>query len=251
MDSNKYIYQNKKIVDIYSKANYLDKPEVMLLYKFEENLKSMHMLDIGVGGGRTTNYFAHLVKHYTGIDYSNGMINMCKERFPSLEFIQCDVRDMHIFQDNSFDLVLFSFNGIDNLGHDDRLIALKEIRRVCKKSDGIFFFSSHNLNFIPYWFSFKFSLDPFITCNNLYKYFLLKLKNINVKYDKDYALINDGAHQFKFKQYYISPKFQINQLNDIGFEKVRLFRLDSGTEITCESEMQNAIDPWIHYLCEL
>lgn len=249
-DRNRTSYQNDKIIYIYSKANYLDKPEVMLLYKFEEKLKSMHMLDIGVGGGRTTNYFANKVKHYIGIDYSKEMIDICQKRFPSLEFLNCDVRNMDMFQDNSFDLVFFSFNGIDNLGHDDRLIALKEIRRVCKKPDGIFFFSSHNFNFIPYWFSFKYSYDPFITLNNLYKYILLKLKNIDVKYDKGYAIINDGAHNFKFTQYYILPNVQINQLKNIGFKKISAYRLDSGTEIADESEIQNVIDPWIHYLCE-
>ena len=197
----------------------------MLLYKFEEKLKSMRMLDIGVGGGRTTNYFANRVKHYIGIDYSKEMIDICQKKFSCLEFLHCDVRNMAIFGDNSFDIVFFSFNGIDNLGHDDRLIALKEIRRVCKKPGGIFFFSSHNLNFIPYWFSFKFSLDPFITFGNLYKYILLRLKNINVKCNRGYAIINDGAHNFKFTQYYIVPTVQIDQLRNIGFKKIQAYRL--------------------------
>lgn len=114
-DRNRASYQNDNVVDIYSRANYLDKPEVMLLYKFEEKLKSMRMLDIGVGGGRTTNYFANRVKHYIGIDYSKEMIDICQKKFSCLEFLHCDVRNMAIFGDNSFDIVFFSFNGIGTI----------------------------------------------------------------------------------------------------------------------------------------
>jgi ubiquinone/menaquinone biosynthesis C-methylase UbiE len=249
-DQNKIGFQNNKIIDIYSKADYLDKPEVMLLYKFWEKLKNMRMLDIGVGGGRTTFYFAPRVRSYVGIDYSEKMVEICKKRFPNLNFSQCDVRNMQIFKDDYFDLVLFSFNGIDSIDHDDRLTALREIKRVCKKSGGVFFFSSHNLNFVPYWFSFKYSLDPFITCRNLYKYILLKFKNINVDYEKGYVIINDGAHNFKFKQYYISPKEQIRQLKNVGFKDISIYKFNSGTEITNQNELQNDIDPWVHYLCE-
>lgn len=249
-DLNRICYQNNKVVDIYLNANYLDKPEVMLLYKFEEKLRFMRMLDIGVGCGRTTYYFGHRVNHYTGIDYSEKMIKLSQKRFPDLEFFQCDVRNLERFEDNSFDLVLFSFNGIDSISHEDRLRAFQEIRRVCRKPGGFFFFSSHNLNFVPYWFSFKYSLDPFVTCSNLYKYLLLKLKNRNINCEKGYAIINDGAHNFKLKQYYISPDEQIKQLKNAGFTNIHVFRFDSGTEISETDEIKNDPDPWVHYLCE-
>ena len=181
-DPNKACYQDNKVVYTYARADYLLKPEVMLLYKFEERLKSMRMLDIGVGGGRTTRYFAHRVNSYIGIDYSEKMVEACQKKYPDLEFLLCDVRNMEPFEDNSFDLILFSFNGIDYISHDDRLKALQEIRRVCKKPGGIFFFSSHNLNCIPDYFSFKFSYNPFILFINSCKFILLRLKNINIKY---------------------------------------------------------------------
>ena len=47
-------------------------------------------------------------------------------------------------KDNSFDVVIFSFNGIDYIyPYIKRLAALKEIRRVLK-TNGLFIFSSHN-----------------------------------------------------------------------------------------------------------
>ncbi len=48
-------------------------------------------------------------------------------------------------KDNSFDFVLFSFNGMDSFSHKDRIAALGEIRRVLR-NDGIFYFLSHNLD---------------------------------------------------------------------------------------------------------
>ncbi|CAN5545830.1 hypothetical protein BH24ACT5_BH24ACT5_26730 [soil metagenome] len=47
------------------------------------------------------------------------------------------------FPDARFDLVVFSSNGLDALGHEDRMLALTEIRRVLR-TRGRFLFSSHN-----------------------------------------------------------------------------------------------------------
>ena len=48
-----------------------------------------------------------------------------------------------------FDVVLFSFNGIDNLNPVDRRTALDEMRRVLK-STGLLLFSSHSLTTLPF-----------------------------------------------------------------------------------------------------
>jgi ubiquinone/menaquinone biosynthesis C-methylase UbiE len=247
VDLNRKCYQDDKVVELYDNKYYLDKPEIMLLYKFEDKLKLMNMLDIGVGGGRTTRYFAHRVNSYVGIDYSENMVEVCKKNFPDFKFIQCDARNMEIFEDNHFDLVLFSFNGIDYMAHDDRLKALQEIRRLCKKPGGIFFFSSHNLNYIPAVFSFKYSLDPVITVFNIYKYIKLRKKNKDIKYDVGHAIINDGAHNFRLSTYYVTPEEQIAQLNNVGFNNIKMYSLNSGTEMLLDETDQT---PWIHYLCE-
>lgn len=58
-------------------------------------------------------------------------------------FVICEGRDLSQFRTASFDLILFSFNGIDYLSHAGRLKALTEIRRVLAIG-GVFVFSSDN-----------------------------------------------------------------------------------------------------------
>jgi len=247
MDPNKKTYENKDIVKAYKKACYLDKAELLLLCKLEDKLKSMKMLDIGVGGGRTTYFFASRVASYTGIDYSESMIKACKERFPKEKFLICDVRNMNVFDDNSFDLVLFSFNGLDYLPHEDRLKALKEIKRVCRQ-DGIFFFSSHNLKHTDEAFRFRWSISLILTLSNIRKYILLRMKNnkkrlINTKY----AILIDGTHNFKIATHYILADAKVNQLSDIGFKNIKIFSSIHGLEM--EDNFDDTKEPWLYYLC--
>lgn len=248
MDQNKAVYDNEDVVKSYKEKFYLDKPELSFFCKFKNKLKSAKMLDIGVGGGRTTYYFAHQVGEYVGVDYSENMVNLCQNKFPNVKVLKCDVRDMRIFGDNYFDLVLFSFNGIDYISHDDRLKALNEIKRVCKKPGGIFFFSSHNFDYIRDLFQFKYTANPIIMLINVYVFIQLRLKNQDIEYDKGCAIIKDGAHNFKLSSYYISPEKQIAQLNDAGFKNIRIYSLNSGMEL--ENEIKNIDDPWLYYLCE-
>uniref|UniRef100_UPI00146F81A2 class I SAM-dependent methyltransferase n=1 Tax=Kuenenia stuttgartiensis TaxID=174633 RepID=UPI00146F81A2 len=69
-----------------------------------------------------------------------------KEKFANTTFLHHDVRNMKIFEDDTFDFVLFSYNGLDSMGNNNRLKTLKEIHRILKK-DGVFVFSSHNRNY--------------------------------------------------------------------------------------------------------
>ena len=66
---------------------------------------------------------------------------------------------MKLFEDSSFDFILFSFNGIDYMNHDERIRTLREIRRILK-TGGYFCFSTHNLNFLLKKCSIKLSKHP-------------------------------------------------------------------------------------------
>lgn len=248
-EKNKMVYPNK--------TYYIDKPELYLLYKYENIINNAKMLDIGIGFGRTTHYFAEVTKEYVGIDYQKDPVDFCKKKYIHLqnaEFYICDARNMRIFEDNYFDIILFSFNGIDYVSHHDRLEILKEMKRICKQ-DGIVYFSTHNLQSIENLFSFKFSYDPLKCIYSFRKKLLLKRKNpkitnlINNISNIEYAIICDGGQNFKLDNYYIAPDKQIDQLVELGFKDIKVISLSDGIEVKNKSELKTIKDPWIYYLC--
>src|SRR4030042_4826669 len=271
MPSHKGLYNSKKIYNDYAKRNYLEKPEIAILDELFYKLASMDMLDMGVGGGRTTSYFAPIAKSYIGADYASQMVKICREKFKDkYKFIESDVRSMDEFEDDSFDFVLFSFNGIDSFGHQDRLRALKEIRRVLK-NNGYFCFSSHNLNWKNLHNLFSFKLNDYNSKNiygiknpikrqaylfkTKYRAFRLALLNKSFKMadliarlrEKDHGHIYDNSLNGKAKIYYISYNEQLRQLERAGFIEIFSYS-KNGLKTTDEEELNNG--GWIYYLCK-
>ncbi|MCG2788971.1 MAG: class I SAM-dependent methyltransferase [Actinomycetia bacterium] len=271
MPSQKGLYNSKKIYNDYAQRNYLEKPEIAILDELFCQLAGMDMLDMGVGGGRTTSYFAPIIKSYIGAGYASQMVKVCREKFKDkYKFIESDVRSMNEFEDNSFDFVLFSFNGIDSFDHQDRLKALKEIRRVLK-NNGYFCFSSHNLNWKNLHNLFSFKLNDYNNKNmygiknpikrqtylfkTKYRAFRLALLNKSFKRtdliarlrEKDYARIYDNSLNGKAKIYYISYHEQLRQLKRAGFMEIFSYSRN-GLKTTDEEELNNG--GWIYYLCK-
>jgi SAM-dependent methyltransferase len=112
---------------------------------FEAHLRpGMDILDLGVGGGRTTPYLSALAARYEGLDYAAGMVEACRRRFPHLTFHHADAADLSRFADASFDAVVFSFGGIDYLTPAGRRRqCLAECRRVLRDR-GVLVISRHN-----------------------------------------------------------------------------------------------------------
>jgi SAM-dependent methyltransferase len=109
------------------------------------------VLDLGVGGGRTAGPLSKTADRYVGIDYSQGMVEASRARYPKLEFRLGDATDLSQFEDRLFDAVVFSFNGIDYIRADEgRAKCLREVARVLKPS-GVFVVSSHNARAIGVW----------------------------------------------------------------------------------------------------
>ncbi|HWI66980.1 MAG TPA: class I SAM-dependent methyltransferase [Nitrospiraceae bacterium] len=104
----------------------------------------MAILDVGVGGGRTTPYLSAIASRYVGVDYSEEMIRACRSKFPHLRFNVADASDLSQFADASFDSIVFSFNGLDCLApYENRENCLRECHRVLK-AGGVYIFSTHN-----------------------------------------------------------------------------------------------------------
>ena len=97
------------------------------------------VLDIAVGGGRTTGILARHAASYVGIDIAEGMVQLARGRFPGVDLRVGDARDLDGLAAASFDLVVFSFNGIDSLDHGDRLRAVRAMRRVVAPTGRVVF----------------------------------------------------------------------------------------------------------------
>lgn len=246
---NREVYEKKDVVDYYTMNFYLDKPELSILYMLKDRLKNMSMLDIGVGGGRTTHYFAPLVGDYTGIDYAENMVEACRRQFPGRRFQVCDVRNMEMFGNGAFDLALFSMNGLDSISHEDRDTALMEIKRVLRPG-GMFFFSAHNLRFIYEMNAKKFSTEPHQLFNFGYRYLLLIFNGMSIRRlaRVDHAMVKDGAHRGRLSLYYIKPEEQVRQLQEAGFKNITVLSIKDGLEI--RRPLESVTDQWLGYLCE-
>ncbi|MEK7535725.1 MAG: class I SAM-dependent methyltransferase [Patescibacteria group bacterium] len=110
--------------------------------------RGKRVLDLGCGTGRTTSYIYKNGADVVGIDPAEGMITRGRELHPELDLRVGDARHLD-FPDNYFDLVFFSFNGLDNLYPiSERQNAVREIKRVLK-TGGIFAYSSHNSLALP------------------------------------------------------------------------------------------------------
>jgi ubiquinone/menaquinone biosynthesis C-methylase UbiE len=251
--SNREIFQSPDIVNYYSTLEGLQKPEEAILNLLLPDLKHMRMLDIGVGAGRTSRYFAGIVKEYIGIDYSEKMIEACRDKFKEkgkhIVFEVGDARTMNNYDNDSFDFILFSFNGIDNVSYDDRIKILMEVKRVLKPG-AYFYFSAHNIQSIKKFIKINATLNVRKLLSSL-KYFIrLIIANRQYKglWRKDYAFVNDGAHDFKLLTYYIKPAAQTTQLKNLGFKNIQIFSLADGSQI--HDNLEKIEDQWLYYLCE-
>ena len=137
-------YEDQSVVEEYEHDKDLHPPELERVDKWIEGIMSARLLDIGVGGGRTTATLGKLCYEYTGIDASENMVSSCRRQYPDLRFVRCDARDLSPFATDTFDFVLFSFNGIDTVSIDGRDAVLQEIARVVRPK-GMFAFSTHSL----------------------------------------------------------------------------------------------------------
>jgi SAM-dependent methyltransferase len=145
-DDNLRAFSSPKVVELYAKSSGLQPAETYAFDKFVP--RGASILDIGVGGGRTTPYLAAKASRYVGVDYVKAMIDACAAKFPGNTFCCADATCLTGFEDASFDIVVFSFNGIDAIPtRKGRMSCFSEVFRVLTRG-GLFIFSSHNSKMI-------------------------------------------------------------------------------------------------------
>ncbi|MBW7954461.1 class I SAM-dependent methyltransferase [Candidatus Gracilibacteria bacterium] len=200
--SNLSNYDSDIVSESYSNKFYLKDKEDLFFLNKSKNLK---ILDIGCGGGRTTFSLYNLgFNNIIAGDYSNRMIEKAKNNSLELKieenlFYVIDATNLETFKDDIFDIVFFSYNGIDYIPSIEyRLKAFKEINRVLKKG-GSFFYSFHN----TYWFSVYRLINLIRTFINGYLFSGYEIEK------------NEGGFLFtKYSSFFKEKKY----LNNIGFE---------------------------------
>ena len=138
-------YEVPEIVARYTSVGLWPAEETLVADFFPDEAR---VLDLGCGAGRTSIALAELGLEVVGIDISQVMIQVARDQARraqvEVDFQVLDARRLK-FSPDSFDVVLYSYNGIELVpGMAGKHAVMKETLRVLKPG-GLFIFSTHSL----------------------------------------------------------------------------------------------------------
>ncbi|MDE1992371.1 MAG: class I SAM-dependent methyltransferase [Rhizobiaceae bacterium] len=210
------------------------------------------VLDIGVGGGRTAELLRPIATDYLGVDYTPQMVELARKNHPDLRFEHMDARDLSALADGSFDLVVFSYNGIDSVDAAGRLAIFSEASRVLSPG-GAFAFSTFHRDWQGFarrvdYRRLEWTANPvrmgFRTLRYVEGRVFGSLRQRRLmpleQRSGEHAVLLHGAHDFGIMVYATTPAQLQAQLADAGFATpARLLDLN-GTAIgaTASSEQE-------------
>ena len=144
LDSGEY-WDRAKAVSQYAVAPYLLQSERSAIDAcFPDGLTGRRVLDLGCGGGRTTQVLHELGADVVGVDISASLIEAAQQLFPKVDFQVGNAESLR-FADASFDLVIVAKNSLDYINNKPaRVRALHEVHRVLRPQ-GHFILSHHNM----------------------------------------------------------------------------------------------------------
>jgi SAM-dependent methyltransferase len=246
------------IVPAFATHGFTDAGEALALAAVDAWAKG-DVLDIGVGGGRTTELLADDARSYLGIDISPEMLELARGRFPDHDLREGDAADLRGLPDAAYDLVLFSYNGLDSLGHGDRGAALAAMARVTR-ADGRVLFSSLNLEGVSFderpWRVAGGLLSPRVRYHVAYAArhpgsVVRSMRN----YRRTRQHVEDGpgwarrplrAHQFRFVVHFATMEETVAEARAAGLEVVAAYA-DNGSELTPGTAHTEA--DYVHFIC--
>ncbi|MBV8186241.1 MAG: class I SAM-dependent methyltransferase [Alphaproteobacteria bacterium] len=255
LDYDRTTYEDPGIVALYSETPALQPPEQTFLDALRPAIGDMDVLDLGVGTGRSARFFAPPAKSYLGLDYSSTMIERCRQQLPHFDFVLGDASRLDFVADASYDVVLFTYNGIDHLGLAGRQRALSEMRRVLRPR-GKMLFSSHNTNFLPEIVErYRFRIGGGVreTLRSMKWSLVFNLHNPTLRFRLPLRvdIVNDGLHDFRTAGVcYIRPDVQITALRELGMDDIQCAEnystafIDGG-----DASVAMLPSPWVYYIC--
>lgn len=246
---NREHYEAPDALAFYAGQRGLQPAERAILNRLAPRLPGMDMLDVGVGAGRTTAYFAPIARTYRGIDAAANMVAACRARFPAFVFETADARRLEGVADESLDFVLFSFNGLDCLDFSGRQAALRRFFAVLRPG-GVLAFSSHNIRFLS-----AAALagdmarrDPFAMFQRFRANLRFRRSVHSVRFDENMLTARVVERQLGrlVEIAYVDAAHQARQLREIGFAETALFGGEAGGAVAPGAE---GPDRWIYFLC--
>jgi SAM-dependent methyltransferase len=185
---------------------------------------------------------------YIAIDFSIPMVEACRVKYPDACIEVGDARDLSRFDDESFDLVVFSWNGIDAVDHEDRSLVLNEVRRVLA-SGGVFQFSTHNargrgFEEKPWTVKRQDLLHPrrmaeivFGFPQNMYNH--RRFRRLSSA-GEGWAMRNAGAHHFGLVIHYTTLERELVELDRAGFVDVEIRDNERGDLLEARGDTSGA-----------
>ena len=106
------------------------------------------VLDLGCGYGFFTDYFRSIGANAIGVDGSEKMIEIAKERYPVTEFAVMDITTPFAFENNQFDVVFCNqvLMDIENID-----FVFSECRRILKTGGILYYSIVHPAFYDSYW----------------------------------------------------------------------------------------------------
>lgn len=177
-----------------------------------DNRKHLKILDVGTGPGQLALMFAEMGHHVTAVDLATKMLDKARKnalkRSLDVNFAQGDAEDLQ-FPDMQFDIVSSKFL-LWTLPDPQK--ALSEWKRVLKK-DGMIIAIDGD------WFSSGIFLKSIRTISDGVR--SIKERNHHNPFKQNYDLIKNDLPLYSLKPDQVS-RF----LNDAGFEKINIERMD-------------------------
>jgi ubiquinone/menaquinone biosynthesis C-methylase UbiE len=120
-----------------------------------EHVRGMRALDFGCGAGRSTRFLRRLGFDVVGVDISEQMLRLARERDPAGEYQLLPGGDLGALAANSYDLILSAFPFDYVATREQKVALLVSLKRLLKKHGRIVNLVSSADLYVNEWLSFS------------------------------------------------------------------------------------------------